>query len=478
MVILLAVLALVSLATLAYAGMSQREANKVQEQLKHLATHDPLTGLGNRTALVEQLERAVAGRGTARLSVLLIELDRFAAINDTYGHDVGDQLLNAAAGQIKKALLPSETLFRSGGPSFVVVSPDTTTSAAATARANDIQQAIRVQYRIDHDHLRISASIGIVVVDQRHTSAQIVLDDADAALAEAAKRQLGTSAVFEVSMRSRVASHDAEDRLRQALENEEFLLMYMPVVSLADSKIAGAEALLRWVDPERGLVSPGEFLGLLEETDLLGPVGDWVITQACLQNQTWRDRFPGTDLVTTINVSPRQLADPNFIDRVLRIISATGADPSRLCLEITEGAMRSDIDATWSMLRRAKDEGIQLALDDFGTGYSTFNYIRSFSLDVLKIDQVFVSRVAETNEDYAIVQQLIGMAHSLDFVAIAEGVDDAAQAETLKGLNCDLAQGYYWSRPAPIETMDKLIERGTVRPGSGADKKIDWSPAS
>ena len=278
-------------------------------------------------------------------------------------------------------------------------------------------------------------------------------------------------------MRARVNAHDAESRLRTALENNDFLIVYLPVVSISTSRIVGVEALLRWVDPSRGLVSPGEFFALLEKTDLLGPVGEFIFREACRHNREWQDRFPDHDLVSTINVSPVQLADPDFIPRLVGIIAETGADPSRLCLEITEGSMRQGLETIWYSLRTAKEAGLQLALDDFGTGYSSFDYIRKFTLDVLKIDRVFVERVADSKEDYAIVQQLVGLAHALDLVAIAEGVANADQADTLTSLNCDLAQGYFWSEPQPVDTITKLLERGTIRPG--ASQQIDWkAPAT
>jgi EAL domain-containing protein (putative c-di-GMP-specific phosphodiesterase class I) len=380
----------------------------------------------------------------------------------------------AAAAQIEQSLHPGETLFRAGGPQFVVIAPTALTRELAEDRAARIQAAIRVQYRIAHDHLRISASVGIVLLDQRHTDADIVIEDADAAAREANHRAVGSAVVFELSMRSRVPTLDLENRLRQALDRHEFMLMYMPVVTLDESRIVGAEALLRWADPERGVVAPSDFLELLDQSDLLGPVGDWVLEEACRTNVRWQQLFPDLDLATTINISPAQLAEPDFLARTLAIVERSGVDPSRLCLEITEGPLRVDIETIWWVLRQAKEAGLQIALDDFGTGYSTFDYVRKFQLDVLKIDKVFVDRINENPGDLAIVQQLIGMAHALDFVAIAEGVDNADQAATLSGIDCDLGQGYYWSHPVPRDSIEKLLERGTIRPSANRAKKIDW----
>jgi diguanylate cyclase (GGDEF)-like protein len=468
-------LVFVSIAALGLAAMGQRASLRVQHQLRHIATHDSLTGLRNRVALTNALSEVLAARSpSGRAAVLLIELDRFSAINDTYGHDVGDQLMVAAARQIERSLHPNETIYRLGGPQFVVLAPSATTRDAAQARAQQLQESVRVQYRIDHDHLRITATVAVVLLDQRHTSPDVVLEDADAAVREATRRGPGSTVVFEVSMRAKVSAFDAEARLRQALERDEFLLMYLPVVTLDDSRIVGVEALLRWADPERGVVAPGEFLSLLELTDLLEPVGDWVVAEACRHNKRWQEIFPGADIATTINVSPRQLEADDFTYRIDRIVQDTGADPARLCFEITEGAARTDIENVWRNLRQLKELGMQLALDDFGTGNSTFDYIRKFQLDILKVDRVFVDRVNKSDGDYAIVQQIISMAHSLDFVTIAEGVDNADQATTLATLNCDLGQGYYWSQPQSLDTIEKLIGQGTIRPSANRAKKIDW----
>lgn len=472
------VLVVLSVATVAYAVVSQLAASRARRQLDDLATHDALTGLPNRIRLTDELDQLAHRRGHGgRGALLVVQLDRFASVNDTYGHDVGDQLIRAAAEQLAGALDRGDLLFRAGGPQFAVVCPNLGTVEAAQERAAQLQQQVRVQFRVNHDHIRISGSVAVVMLDTRHTDARTVLADADAALRDAEDRGVGSIAVFEIAMRSRITAHDAEERLRRAFENDDFLIVYLPVVSISTSRIVGVEALLRWVDPSRGLVSPGEFFTLLEQTDILAPVGEFIFREACRHNRDWQVRFPDHDLASTINVSPVQLADPDFVPRLQRIMEETGADPGRLCLEITEGSMRHGLEHIWHSLKAAKEAGLQLALDDFGTGWSSFDYIRKFTLDVLKIDRVFVERVADTKEDYAIVQQLVGLAHALDLVAIAEGVATADQAETLSSLDCDLAQGYYWSEPQSPETITRLLEKGTIRPGGG--KQIDWkAPAT
>lgn len=464
---------LAALAT-TFAVLTARDARRAEAALAARATTDLLTGLPGRAALEAELTERIATGGTARFAVLLLRIDRFAAVNDTYGHDIGDELLVALRGQITGALAPGETVFRLGGPEFVVLCPQTGTAAEATARAEAFQQAIHVQYRIAHDRLRVSATAGVVIVEQRHTDPAVVLDDADAAVRAAARRGPGRREVFEIAMADRLRPADAPARLRAALDREELLLFYLPVVTVDEGRIVGVEALLRWADPARGLVGPREIFGLLEHTDLLDEVGDWVVAETVRHNVSWQRAHPGLDLMSTVNVSPRQLADPDFVHRVVRTVEEHGADPQRFCLEITEGALRTDTETTWTRLREAKDAGIQLALDDFGTGYSTFDYIRRFHLDVLKIDQVFVSRLATSKDDYAIVQQLVGLAHALDLVAIAEGVEQPAQAQALVTLDCDLAQGYLWSQPVPVDTISAMLPRGVIRPGTAQRKAVDW----
>jgi diguanylate cyclase (GGDEF)-like protein len=474
----LLVLVDLSVVAIACAVLSQRSATKAQGDLEHLATHDPLTGLANRLALTTTLDDLLAARRPhGRPSLLLIELDRFPAINSTYGHDVGDELMVAASGQMLKALEPHEQLFRLGGAQFAVTCPAAVTREAALVRCAQLQASLRVQYRIRHDHLRVSTTAGIVVLDESHTATDILVEDAESALREAERQGAGSVTVFDESMRARSNPVDSDARLRAALERREFVMLYRPVVTLSDSRMAGVEALVGWADPEQGVVAPDEVRRLVERSDSASPIGDWSLTQACEHSRRWQQSYPEVDIATTINLSPAQLAEPGRIDRAIAIVTNSGADPQRLCLEISGGAIRNDIDLIWQPLRRAKDAGLQLGLGDFGTGDATFADLRKFALDVLKIDRAFVERVTSSTEDYAIVEQLISMLHELDIVAIAEGVTSAEQMTALATMHCDLAQGSYWGRPQPVEATETLIERRIIRPSPNRAKKLDWKTA-
>jgi len=479
MTIAVAVLCALTVASLGLAIFGERAARKAQRRLNQLASHDNLTALPNRIALEDALdELAHARRSAGQAAVLLVELDHFDAVNQTSGHEVGDHLMIQAADHLKAALLSGESLFRLGGPQFVVLAPQAITREAAEARAEAFQHAVRVQYRVDHDHLKISASAAIVMLDQRHRGAGVILDDLIAAVRVATDRGPQSLVVFELSMRDTIADDDVERRLRDAFDQRQFLLMYMPIVRITDGRLMGVEALLRWADPSRGVMAASQFLDLVERAGILSPVGDWTITEACLHNRRWQERFPDEDLSSTVNVAPRQLADLDFPETLKRIMDETRVDPSRLCLELTGAPHPDEIELIWRNLRLVKDAGVQVALDDFGVGFATFDFVRRFSLDILKIDRSLVERVADSEPDAAIVQQLVMMARELDLLTIAEGIDSAEQAAAMSSFGCELGQGHYWSQAVPLESIEKLIERRTVRPSANRARRIDWKAPS
>jgi diguanylate cyclase (GGDEF)-like protein len=453
----------VVLAAAVFAALSLRRSLRAGRALHASDGRDRLTGLAERPALMAALERLRSGDG--RFTVILIEFDRFHEINDVYGVEVGDQVIASVSTQLQAGVNHDEQLFRFSGPQFVLLCPAIAAGPAARERAAALQSTIGVRYRVHHDQLRISASVAIVVADPHQPSAEAITRDALAALDAAHRGGPGSIVVHEPAMTNRVAPVHGERRLREALERDEFELHYTPVVHIDDHTIAGVEALLRWADPARGLVMPGEFFETLEQSDLLGPATEWVIRGACRDNRSWAERFPHHDLVTTINISPVQLALSKFASRFLTIVAEEGIDPRRLCIEITEGAYTEHAEAMWTALRILKDAGVQLALDDFGTGTSTFTFLRRFDLDVLKIDRVFVQQVTDSVEDFSIVQQLCGMAHALDLVAIAEGVDTPEQLEVLTSAGCDLAQGYLFTRPLGPDAIEAFLAKGVAHPG-------------
>jgi diguanylate cyclase (GGDEF)-like protein len=473
-ILVLGLLAL-SIVAIAVAATGHRAASRAHADLDRTTRFDVLTGLPGRAELEQALTKLLArDQGERRGALVLIELSRFAAINDTYGHEVGDGLLVAAADQLGGALAGGERLFRPSGPQFAVLNDEAVDSRVAEQRADQLQAALHVPFRIGTDHLQVSTSAGIAMIDRRASGPAGLLQDATTALQQTHDPDAPKSVVFALSMQPTAGGTSAERRLREALEREEFWLLYLPVVALEDYELVGVEALLRWADPERGLVSPSQFLSMLDDSGLIIPVGDWVIEQACRQNVIWQRAHPDRELITTVNISPKQLTRPEFMDRLRETIETTGADPGRICLEITQGMVMRDIESSWGMLRAAKDAGVKLALDDFGTGSSSLGHLRHFNLDVLKIDRAFVKDVATSREDAAVAQQLVALAHALDLAPVAEGVDSAEQAQTLHGLGCDFAQGYFFSPPQPVTAIDHLLTRRTVTPASEA-KSIDWS---
>lgn len=455
-----------------FASLGVRASRRVSRAARAVEGHDRLTGLRDRDALRDRIARLAGGN---RATVLLLEFDHLDRINEIYGHQVGDELLRALVDQLVGLLAGGEELFRYSGPQFAIVAPSVTTTAAATERATSLRDAVQHRYNIRHDNLRVSATVAAVVLDQRHKDVTTVERDLVAAIEEGRQRGAGSVVVHEIAMNQRLVPLQAERRLREALERDEFTLLYMPVIDLADNTVAGVEALLRWIDPTRGLVAPGEFLTVLEQSDLLGPVTDWVLRAACRDAKRWSERFPQAELMITINMSPGQLLLPELDNRFMAILLEERVDPRRLCLEITEGDYGTEAERTWAALRTIKDTGVQLALDDFGTGSSTFAYLRRFKLDVLKIDRLFVQAADTSAEDFAVLQQLVALAHSLDYVAIAEGVDTEAQLEALISADCDLAQGYLWTQPVTREAVDTMVEKGALRPVGGRRPGIDWS---
>jgi diguanylate cyclase len=267
-------------------------------------------------------------------------------------------------------------------------------------------------------------------------------------------------------MRARLGRSSPEARLREAIAQDEFSLMYLPVVEVGTNKIVGVEALLRWSDPSRGVVTPSEFLRTLDDSGLIVPLGRWILETACVQNKEWSARFPDLALVTTVNFSPRQLMQSDLGEMVRGVVEFTGVDPGRICLEITEGVPAATVEEAWSALRPVRELGIQLALDDFGMGYSSLEFLRQFQLDVLKIDRSLVAAAATSRTDAAIVEQMVNLAHALDIAPVAEGVSTKEEAGLLEGVRCDFAQGYWFSPPRTVQDMSTMLERGMVMPGA------------
>jgi diguanylate cyclase (GGDEF)-like protein len=464
MTVALTVLAIMTVVAVVVAARAWQDASHARARLEHLDDVDHLTGLAGRGQLRERIEALIAdsSRTASRFAVIAIEVQRFDYLNTTYGHETGDALLVAAGRTLVEHTRTDELLARHNGPQFVVVVPQAADPAAAARRAEALVESLGHPYQIGDDRIRLAVNGGVIVTDQVTGSVEEIMLDLHVALQHAIEDGPGAVSMFDASMHDRFAPSVAEHRLREALEHDEFGLRYLPMIDLRDGRVVGAEALLRWEDPETGVVSPRRFLRSLDETGLIVPVGGWAIEQACRQARSWQDVLPSVPFEVWVNISPRQLLQSDFTDRLREIVATSGVDTSHLCLEITEGALMGDVEAAWAILREVKSLGIKLALDDFGTGSSSLGYLRRFRVDSLKIDQVFVASITDSREDEAIVQQLVGLAHALGMRAVAEGVESAEQVVTLRNLGCDLAQGYQLASPQSAEVMEEILTRGRL----------------
>ncbi|MCU1463470.1 MAG: hypothetical protein JWO37_3545 [Acidimicrobiales bacterium] len=424
------------------------ERRLAREELAHQALHDPLTGLPNRALFLDRLRVALAraGRRPSSVGVLFLDLDRFKVINDSLGHDAGDQLLVTMAARLQSTLRPMDTAARFGGDEFVILCEDLVAEAEAFSIAERICAAVAEPVFSGDAEVHVTTSIGIALTADPDIRPEDLVRDADAAMYRAKERGKNRYEVFDAHMRDRaVARLAVETALRRAIERDEFVVYYQPAVALDSGRIVGAEALVRWQHPERGLVGPDDFIGLAEETGLIVPIGEWVLRQACTDAAAWR---PGQ---VWVNLASRQLSQPDFVDTVARVLADTGMPPPGLHLEITERVLMEDANATIAVLKKLKGLGVRVGVDDFGTGYSSLARLKQFPIDSVKIDRSFVNGLGHDAEDSAIVTAVISMAHALGLVAMAEGVETDEQLAELRALGCELGQGYLFGRPVPID---------------------------
>jgi len=427
---------------------------ELEAELAHQALHDPLTALPNRTLLTDRLNQALArqGRAGGLVVVAFMDLDRFKLINDSRGHPVGDALLVALARRLEGALRSADTVARFGGDEFVMVSEGAQTDADVAAIASRLKGVLDKPFRLDEEELHISGSVGLAVARNGETADELIRN-ADAAMYAAKEQERGGFAIYQEPLHAGVVSRvETERDLRRALDEAEFSLHYQPVCSLETGDAAGVEALIRWEHPTRGFVSPADFIPVCEETGLIVPVGEWVLFEAGRQARRWREEHD-LSVSVSVNLSARQLLGSNLTGLVATMCETTGADPADLCLEITEGTLLQDMHAAVRHLHALRSLGVRISIDDFGTGYSSLAYLRMLPLDELKIDRSFVNPVADDASAAAIVESVITLGHALGLRVVAEGVETAAQLETLRDLGCDLAQGYYLARPAPAAAV-------------------------
>ncbi|WP_208028231.1 PAS domain S-box protein [Rhabdothermincola sediminis] len=440
------------------------ELKAFEHRLAHQATHDPLTGLPNRTLLIDRLTMALARsrRHQRPLAVLFLDLDHFKVVNDSLGHGLGDRLLVAISERLQAAVRPGDTIARFGGDEFVVLCEDLVDRKDAIAIAERLIAALDSPFPADENEVFVGASIGLAFPEDPTAEPEALIRDADAAMYRAKERGRGRWVVFDSTMRAHAIDRlDIESALRRALERRELRVFYQPVVCLASGDISGVEALLRWEHPERGMLNPGDFIRVAEETGLIVPIGAWVLEQACRQVQRWRAQTPSLDqLVVSVNLSGRQLGHPDVVDEVATVLTSTGVDPALVEIEITESVLMDDVEMSHETLGRLKHLGVKLAVDDFGTGYSSLSYLRRFPVDLLKVDRSFVHGLGRDPGDSAIVTAIITLAHTLGLEAVAEGVETAQQLAELRQLGCDKAQGFHIARPAPEGVIEQLLTSG------------------
>lgn len=446
-----------------HVDITERKA--AEEEIKHLAFYDHLTGLPNRRLLLDRIRHALAfsARSGTGGALLFIDLDNFKTLNETLGHNVGDLLLQQVAKRLETCVRRSDSVARLGGDEFVVMleglSEQTLEAAAQTKIVGDkILASLNQSYRLALHDYRSTPSIGAVLFDDHQKSMDELLKHADIAMYQAKQDGRNTLRFFDPQMQEAVNARAAlEDELGKALERQQFRLFYQVQMDSARRPL-GAEALIRWTHPERGMVFPAEFIPLAEETGLIVPIGQWVLETACAQLGEWQKAELTRDLVLSVNVSSQQFRQPDFVEQVLSVVQRHAVNPARLKLELTESLLLDNIEDTIANMNALKKIGIMFSMDDFGTGYSSLQYLKRLPLDQIKIDQSFVRDIATDSNDSAIVHTIIAMAKSLNMGIIAEGVETTQQRQVILDNGCTHYQGYLFGKPMPIAEFDALLK--------------------
>ncbi|MEY2475038.1 MAG: hypothetical protein QOG87_353 [Actinomycetota bacterium] len=439
------------------------------QRLEHQAYHDALSGLPNREFFSQRLTSSLRDAGPGkRVAVMFLDLDRFKAVNDTLGHEVGDDLLVAVAGRLQRAVRSGTLVARIGGDEFTVLMPDLDKETRAEKLAERICESLSAPFKLGRNEVAISTSVGIALSEGTTVGAGELMRRADVAMYKAKSRGPANWQFWSSELDgATVERMQMESELRRAVERDELALVFQPIGSVRQGRVTGVEALVRWRHPERGLVGPDDFIPLAEDSGLINEVGHWVLEQACAQGQKWTERFPGRRLSMAVNVSPRQLTRPGFVAELKEVLASTGFNPKRLTLEMTERVLAGE--ESLEQLKAVRALGVRLAIDDFGQGQASMSYLKRFKIDILKIDKSFLHGSSD-NRNLAILKSMITLARDLGIQVVAEGVETAEQAEQLRDLECDMMQGYWFHMPmGEPEVTELLVTRG--RPHPSARKK-------
>jgi diguanylate cyclase (GGDEF)-like protein/PAS domain S-box-containing protein len=443
-----------------YRDITERKA--LEEQLRHQAFHDVLTGLANRSLFRDRLDHALAraSRGADPTAVLYLDIDDFKSVNDRFGHAEGDRLLVGVGQRLQSATRAGDTVARLGGDEFAVIVEEADPAEARSA-ADRILAAFAEPFDLDGRQIVVRASIGIAIHDVDSGDAEELLRQADIAMYAAKARGGDGHATYEARLyEATVARMESKADLHGALERGELQVAYQPIVDMETGAITGAEALMRWDHPQRGAIPPAEFIPLAEESGLIIELGRWILEAACQQTRRWQDETGRPDFSISVNLSGRQIADPGLVGDVARALASSGLEPSCLTLEITETTLVADVDATVAAFRALKELGIRLAIDDFGTGYSSLSYLRQFPIDILKIDRSFVASLDEGSDSSALVRSILNLSATLRLDTVAEGIETPEQRRALESLGATRGQGYLFARPMAPSEMGGLLAVG------------------
>ncbi|HVT05319.1 MAG TPA: EAL domain-containing protein [Thermoanaerobaculia bacterium] len=460
-----ALLALIGIGMVTCLLEDEREATVLAtKEIEHLAYHDSLTGLPNRALFLDRLIVAMAraSRYQNRMALLFFDLDRFKEINDSLGHTVGDQLLKAVAERIRSCTREADSLARFGGDEFTLLIDQIATVDDATRVGRKIIDALKVPFRVSERELFISTSIGIGIYPDDGEDTNRLIRNADTAMYRAKEQGRDNYQLYAPAMNEQAVQRLAlEQLLRKALSQNELVVFYQPLVDGDEHLVTSAEALIRWNHPELGLLSPEHFISAAEASGLILPIGNWVLQTACVQAKTWQVKY-GARFGVSVNLSARQFQQADLVDQVRVALEKSGLDPGCLDLEITESNAMQNAENSIRMLRDLKKLGVRISMDDFGTGYSSLSYLKRFPIDTLKLDQSFVRDLHIDEDDRAIAEAVIAMAHSLKLNVVAEGVETQEQLTFLKEKHCDHMQGFFFSRPVPPEEFEAMISEGML----------------